>query len=142
MKQNFDKLIAFFNENDRFAKFNGMKIIHLSEGFCIAEMHLQEFHLNGVGIVMGGCFFTLSDFVAAAAMNSFGVMGVTQSANISFLQPGKGNLGDIFRAEASLLNKTRHTVVLNVDVLNMENKLLCRSLISGFLKDVPFPVEQ
>lgn len=75
-----------FFDNDRFAVGNGVKLIEFGEGRAIAEMQIEEKHLNGTGTVQGGALFTLADLAFAAAANSRGKMAVSLDANISFIK--------------------------------------------------------
>ena len=53
--------------SDRFAAKNGMKVIELGDGFARCQMTMDESTLNGLGIPMGGAYFTLADFCFGAA---------------------------------------------------------------------------
>ena len=133
----YDRTIKFFNDNDHFAKENGMVITRLEEGVSEAVLTASERHFNGVGIIMGGALFTLTDFAFAAALNSFGFRAVGMNASTSFLKPGKGVPGAKFTARATLVSKTRRTGVFDVNVYDEENRLLAHSLMTGFITETP-----
>ena len=133
----YDRTIKFFNDNDHFAKENGMVITRLEEGASEAVLTASERHFNGMGIIMGGALFTLSDFAFAAAIHTFGFCAVGMNASTSFLKPGKGVPGAKFTARAKLVSKTRRTAVFDVDVRDEEGRLLTHSIMTGFISDTP-----
>jgi acyl-CoA thioesterase len=88
-----DKIRDFFNRADAFAVHNGMTITELRDGYAIAEMELQPFHMNGADTVHGGALFTLADFAFAAASNSSGQLALSISSSISIFKGArKGKL--------------------------------------------------
>ena len=133
----YDRVLKFLNENDHFAKENGMVITRLEEGMSEAVLTASERHFNGVGIIMGGALFTLTDFAFAAGLNSFGFRAVGMNASTSFLKPGKGVPGAKFTARATLVSKTRRTAVFDVNVYDDENRLLTHSIMTGFITETP-----
>ncbi len=136
----YERIRNFLNENDHFAKENGMTLTEITEGHAVALLTTSECHYNGIGIVMGGALFTLTDFAFAGALNSFGHIAVGLNASTSFLRSGKGKAGSVFRAEANLINRTRRTAVFDVNVYDDAGTLLTHSVMTGFIKDDPlFP---
>ena len=133
----YDRILRFLNENDHFAKENGMVVTRLEEGASEAVLTASERHFNGVGIIMGGALFTLTDFAFAAALNSFGFRAVGMNASTSFLKPGKGVPGAKFTARATLVSKTRRTAVFDVNVYDDANRLLTHSIMTGFISETP-----
>ena len=133
----YDRILKFFNDNDHFAKENGMVITRLGEGTSEAVLTASERHFNGMGIIMGGALFTLSDFAFAAAIHTFGFCAVGMNSSTAFLKPGKGVPGAKFTARATLVSKTRRTGVFDVNVYDEENRLLVHSLMTGFITEKP-----
>ena len=133
----YDRILRFLNDNDHFAKENGMVVTRLEEGASEAVLTASERHFNGVGIIMGGALFTLTDFAFAAALNSFGFRAVGMNASTSFLKPGKGVPGVKFTARARLVSKTRRTAVFDVNVSDDANRLLTHSIMTGFISETP-----
>ena len=133
----YDRILNFLNENDHFAKENGMVITRLEEGASEAVLTASERHFNGMGIIMGGALFTLSDFAFAAAIHTFGFCAVGMNSSTAFLKPGKGVPGAKFTARATLVSKTRRTAVFDVNVYDDENRLLTHSIMTGFITETP-----
>jgi acyl-CoA thioesterase len=87
------KIASFFRANDRFAAFNGIRLVEVTPGRAVAEMDISANHLNSVGVVHGGAMFTLADFAFAAACNSQGVMSLAVSTSMNFVKAvGRGRL--------------------------------------------------
>jgi acyl-CoA thioesterase len=80
-----EKLTQFF-KRDRFAEYNGIKLLEAGDGHARSEMRLTPNHLNGLGIVHGAAIFALADFTFAAASNSRGNVAVAINANISYMK--------------------------------------------------------
>ena len=133
----YERILNFLNENDHFAKEKGMVITRLEEGLSEAVLTASERHFNGVGIIMGGALFTLTDFAFAAGLNSFGFRAVGMNASTSFLKPGKGVPGAKFTARARLVSKTRRTAVFDVNVYDDMDRLLTHSIMTGFITETP-----
>ena len=133
----YERILNFLNENDHFAKENGMVITRLEEGASEAVLTASERHFNGMGIIMGGALFTLSDFAFAAAIHTFGFCAVGMNTSTAFLKPGRGVPGAKFTARAKLVSKTRRTGVFDVNVYDEDNRLLTHSIMTGFITDTP-----
>ena len=133
----YERTIKFFNDNDHFAKENGMVITRLEEGASEAILTASERHFNGMGIIMGGALFTLSDFAFAAAIHTFGFRAVGMNSSTAFLKPGKGIPGAKFTARARVVSKTRRTAVFDVNVYDDTGRLLTHSIMTGFITETP-----
>lgn len=117
---------------DQFAKNSNMKLIEVGIGFAIAEMEIDQRHLNGLGSVQGGVLFTLADFVCAAASNSQGKVAVSLDASISFVKAiSKGKL----TAVASEIYLRRTVAAYKVEVRNEENDLIAVFQSTSYRKE-------
>lgn len=81
-----NKIASFFRANDRFAAFNGIRLVEVTPGGAVAELVISENHLNSVGVVHGGALFTLADFAFAAACNSQGIVSLAVSTSMNFVK--------------------------------------------------------
>jgi acyl-CoA thioesterase len=80
------KIASFFRANDRFAAFNGIRLVEVTPGRAVTVMDISENHLNSVGVVHGGALFTLADFAFAAACNSQGTISLAVSTSMNFVK--------------------------------------------------------
>ncbi len=85
-------------EQEPFAQFLGMKLIHMGEGTATAELDIKDHMLNAHGTVHGAIIFSLADYVFAAASNSYGKTSVGLSTNVNFMAPGKVGMRLIAKA--------------------------------------------
>ncbi len=92
-----EKIKKHFEEHDRYAAHNGIRLLEIREGYALAEMSIEPFHLNGAGIVHGAAVFTLGDLAFAAASNSRGSVAVGINVSISYM---KAAVAGLLRAEA------------------------------------------
>jgi acyl-CoA thioesterase len=123
-----NKIIEFF-DRDRFAAFNGIKIIEVKPGYALTKLEVNENHLNGVGVIQGGAIFTLADLAFAAASNAQGQVTLTISATVNFF---KSTPSKIITAEAAEVSATKRIVNYNVDVFDENRELLARLNITGY----------
>ena len=64
---NLERANAYF-ANDRYATdVTGITITEVREHYAKVELELDERHMNAMGAVMGGVYFTLCDFAFAVA---------------------------------------------------------------------------
>ena len=125
-----DELRELLNKDDRFCRFNGMRLDVLRTGYAEAVMEITENSLNGVGIAQGGAIFTLADLAFAGAANSGGIPTVSASVSLSFLRPGTGGR---LRAVASEVSRGRRTGVYSVQVFDEAGRILAHGSITGFV---------
>lgn len=72
-------------EQDPFARFLGIELLELGEGYSKTMLVVQDHMLNFHGLPHGGVIFSLADAAFAAACNSYGQVAVALHVDISFL---------------------------------------------------------
>lgn len=118
-------------EKDRFAKCNGIVIKEFYQGYAVAEMVVDDHHLNGAGVVQGGALFTLADLCFAAACNSYGDLAVSLDANINYI---KGVSTGILTATATEVYRRRTVALYRVEITNEENDLIAVFQSTAYIK--------
>lgn len=108
-------------KNDRFAKYIGIDLLEVSEGYAVTEMILNENHFNGVNLIQGGVIFTLADYAFAAASNSAGYATVGINVNITYY---KTPTGKKLRAVAKEISAQNRICGYKVDVLDEDGSLV------------------
>ena len=126
------KLIDFLNENDRFAKQNGIQLTEVREGYARAEMTVSKMHLNGGGVCQGGALFTLADNAAGCAASTDGRAYVTQASDIHFI---RAQASGVVRAEARVRHRGRSTVLVDVSLTGEDERLLATACFTFFCVD-------
>ena len=116
------------NRDDRFCRYNEMRIDVIRPGYAEAVMEITENKLNGLGIAQGGAIFTLADLAFAGASNAAGFRTVAFTSNISFIRPGTGRR---LRAVAPEVSRGRRTGVYSVPVFNDDGTVVAH-LTSAF----------
>ena len=89
-KEMQEKLMGEIKRRDKFIELIGIKIIEADEGYCKAELKVDDRHLNPLGTVHGGCLYTLADTVAGFAAASCGFEGPTLFRQYVFSQTDNG----------------------------------------------------
>jgi acyl-CoA thioesterase len=72
-------------EQDPFARFLGIELLELREGYSKTTLVIEEHMLNFHGLPHGGVIFSLADAAFAAACNSYGQAAVALHVDVSFL---------------------------------------------------------
>ena len=120
------------NRDDRFCRYNEMRIDVIRPGYAEAVMEITENKLNGLGIAQGGAIFTLADHAFAGASNAAGFRTVAFTSNISFIRPGTGRR---LRAVATEVSRGRRTGVYSVQVFNDDGKVVAHGTTTGFISE-------
>ncbi len=118
-------------EKDRFATSIGAIIEKVNDGYALCSLTITEDMLNAVGSVMGGVYFTLSDFAFAVASNWNKPITVSLNSSISFLSAAKGKR---LIAEARCIKEGKTTCYYIVDVCDDTGSLITSSTMNGFIK--------
>ncbi len=118
--------------NDHFATdATGVVIDSAEPGKAVCSLTLEERHMNGNNVPMGGAVFTLADIACAVAANGyFEKITVSQQASITFLSPAKGKR---LIAEASCLRSGRTTALYMVDVKDELGTYVAHATMNGYV---------
>lgn len=90
LQQRYAKLTASINTRAGFPKHNQIRIVELSDGFCLGELQITSDSLNSLGIVHGGALFSLADTVSAMAVCTRAARTVTVDSRFRFLRTPAG----------------------------------------------------
>jgi len=107
---------------DYYPQFLGIKLLKLENGRAEVEMKVKNEHLNLFGITHGGVIFSLADTALGLASNSSGHSSVALNSNINFIRATRS--GEVLRAEAVEVKRTRKTGVYSVKVFDSQNNLV------------------
>ena len=122
----------FLNTNDRFAADNGMTLTQVSPECAVAEMTVDEHHLNGAGICQGGALFTFADLAIAAAMNACGNVTLGLENTMTFHHPAR--VGDRLTARACVTCDHRKIPFCRVEITNAEGVPVASGTSLGYRK--------
>jgi len=117
--------------NDRFARLLGIELKEVREGYAVAELALNENHLNGLGNVQGGVIFTLGDYAFAAASNSEGITTVALNVNITYFKAPEGNR---ISAVAEEISVRKRISGYKIDIRDEDGSLIASFNGLGFRK--------
>ena len=81
----------FFNNDAYATRVTGIEITEVGPHFARVELDLDDRHRNALGAVMGGVYFTMSDFAFAIASNFKTDPCVTLASHISYLSAARGD---------------------------------------------------
>lgn len=130
-------LKELLNRDDRFCRYNNIRLDVLRTGYAEAVMDITENTMNGLGIAQGGSIFALADLAFAGAASSHGIRVVGLNSSISFIRPG---IGAQLRSKATEVSHGRRTCVYSVEVLNDDGKVVAHGTFTGFVTEERFPL--
>lgn len=84
------RAIDYFSKDAYATEVTGITITAAARGYARVELDIQDRHRNALGAVMGGVYFTMSDFAFAIASNFDQDPCVTLGSHIIYLSPAKG----------------------------------------------------
>lgn len=99
-----------------FLKHIGGELIDFDDGYAQLAFEIQPYHKQHLGVVHGGAIATLADHAGWYAVISeleTGFTSATIEIKINYLKPANG---DILRAEAKVVNRTKRTAFVTVEV--------------------------
>ena len=117
--------------NDYYAsQLTGIEIVDADVGYSKVSLKLCEKHLNALGHVMGGVYFTIADYAFAIASNFKQKPTVTQTSQIAFLSPIKG---DSIFAEAVCVRSGRTTCFYKIIITDETGAQNAYVTTTGFI---------
>jgi len=129
-------LLEYINQQDRYARSSGMQLTEVREGYAIAEMTVEERHLNAGNVCQGGALFTLADLANAAVMNSHGLLTLGLENQVTYHNSARQ--GDHLRAIAKEVCDHRKIPYVRVEVLNQQDTLIASFTALAYRKETPF----
>ena len=121
--------IRKFFENDRYATENGMVIDSVGDKTAVCSLTVDKRHMNAVGNVMGGVYFTLADFTFAVATNHDEPGIVSLSSTITFNAIARG---EKIICEAKQIKWGKTTCVYEMSLTDEKGNLLATVLTTGY----------
>ena len=120
-------------KGDRFAAKNNIVITEVGEDWSVAQMVMDESTLNGIGIPMGGAYFTLGDLAFGAASHYIAREIVTLNAQIDFIL--SANCGDTVTARCERVpGASKKIQRFEIAIKNQDDTLLALMHVTGYRK--------
>jgi acyl-CoA thioesterase len=123
-------------KTDPFAAAMGMELLDLRPGYALAQMPLEERHMNLMGFGHGGATFALADMAFGAACLAGGRECVMVHMSISCVKTAR--VGPL-RAEAHEIARGRKISTGTVRITDGEGELVAFFQGTAYLGSGPFP---
>jgi acyl-CoA thioesterase len=104
LQQTAEEGVARMLAADDASRRLGIEVSGVAPGRATARMRIDATMINGHGMAHGGYVFLLADTAFAAACNTYGLVTVARSADITFVSSAKE--GD--ELEATAVERGRH----------------------------------
>lgn len=121
--------IRKFFADDRFSTDAGMTVDSVGDKTATCSMVIDERHMNAVGAVMGGVYYTLADFTFAVATNHVIPGTVSLSSNISYLAPATGKM---IYCTAKCIKDGKTTCNYEMTLTDENGKVLALVVTTGY----------
>ena len=125
--KSIEEIREFFS-HDAFATNAGGYIEEVGDKYSVCSMPIDERHMNAVGNVMGGVYFTLADFAFAVATNHEKPSTVSLDSTINFMSIARG---DKIYAKAECIRDGRTTCVYIIKITDASGKLVAQVTTTG-----------
>jgi acyl-CoA thioesterase len=124
----------YFNQNDRFSVYNGIRLDTLEEGYALARMTVGAQSRNLMGTMHGGAYYTLADVAAGCAMIPYGKACVTLNADIHYMRPVSA--GEVV-AQARAVSCSGKIGVVRVEIQDEGEQPLCVCTVTMYRTEKP-----
>lgn len=126
---NYSDVVKNLNSKNEFMKHNNIKLLNMKENYAEVGLEINSCSLNPYGIVHGGAYYTMADCAAGIAARTSGKKYVTLNNSFNFIKPvSEGNI----KAVANVIHRGKTTCIVNVNVLNESDDLLCNGTFTMF----------
>ena len=116
--------------NDKYAsEVTGIEITEARKQYAKVELDLDERHINAMGNVMGGVYFTLCDFAFAVASNFDSDPCVTLGSHAIFMDKNRGRH---LICEAHCIRDGHHACFYEVNVTDDYGTEIARVRVEGY----------
>ena len=107
-------LVKRINNPDYFSSRIGVRITEIQEGEAWGELLADEGNCNSMGIVHGGCLYTLADTVCGMTAFSRGNSCTPASATLDYLRPGRIGKRILCHGKAQKMGHTLTVVQVSI----------------------------
>ena len=116
--------------NDKYAsEVTGIEITEVRKQYAKVELDLDERHINAMGNVMGGVYFTMCDFAFAIASNFDSDPCVTLGSHAIFMDKNRGRH---LICEAHCIRDGHHACFYEVNVTDDYGTEIARVRVEGY----------
>lgn len=136
----YEKFIEYRNSTNPFARYVGVKVTKVAEGYAEGEVTIRPELLNPVGYVHGGCLYTMADVVTGAASAALGTDAVTVSGEYHYLAAAKDTKK--VSVVSKCIKKGKTLLTFDVEVFDDKKKLIGKGIFTSYrLYDVPIVIK-
>ncbi len=128
-------IMDYRNKTNSYAIMNGIQTTLIRDGYAEAEMAVQDFQMNSIRSVHGGCLYTIADICAGSAASSYGYKVTTMNCSFCYLRAGIDCEKLIGRA--NVIKRGKRAIVLDVSVEDQDGTVLCTALFTFAPLDQP-----
>lgn len=117
----FEEMNEIVQKNP-FAKYIGMELLEMAEGFALGRISFERQHENIYGGMHGGCAYSLADTLAGIAASTYGEYVTTLDASMNYLLPIENT--EYVYCRAKVLRHGRKISVIRVEIYDDSETIL------------------
>lgn len=118
------------NKDTFFTKKTNLRIVELKEGYAKGELRVDESLQNGMGMVHGGCLFSVMDTTAGIAAMTHGDQVTTLNGQVHYLHEAR-DCNELY-VVAQVVKAGRTIINYNVKVMTEKEKVVCQGSFEYF----------
>lgn len=126
------KFADSFMEKNAFARFLGMVVTDVGEGFAKGEIPIKEEYSNYSNTLHGAVYFALADTLAGIASKTYGNSSVTLEGKMNFIRAAKK--GKI-TGEVYAIRHGKTVSVYEAKVYDDENNIVATASYTFYMLD-------
>ncbi len=111
--------------------YNGIELTDYGDGFCKGRIKIEAHHKNLLGMVHGGCVFTLADSIAGYTAMTQGTVVATANASINYLYPVADS--DYLICEGRIIKNGKTVTVVRTELFDDNGRLLADGSFSCYV---------
>ncbi|MDD2979811.1 MAG: PaaI family thioesterase [Hespellia sp.] len=120
-EQEIQRIKALAGQNP-FAKYIGMELVEVDEGYAFGRINFERQHENIYGGMHGGCAYSLADTVSGIAAATYGTYVTTLNASMNYLLPVENT--NYVNCRARVVRHGRRISVFSIKITNDEEQVL------------------
>ncbi len=131
MQEEFkQKLIHEVIAQNPFAKYLGVEVVDIQEGYALGRVHFEQKHMNLYGGMHGGCSYALADTIGGISVLTYGKYVTTVNSSMNYMKRVIDT--EYVYCEAEVIHHGNRISTVRVRILNDERDILMEGTMTYY----------